>query len=241
MSSIVDLLAKNIFQKAIVSYKAAISPHAFHIRLQDDTFKSHPYIPGEHLRLFVGLDKGTALNEKLRTYSIWAHNAAEGTVDIAACTHSPGVGTTWAREVQAGDTIYYKGPTAKLTINHSAASYLMVGDDSALSHLYAIRRGIPAVKDVKGLIYANDKADLFPDIDGSRPFKFLSLPPNPTDRLIAEISAIRDQLSPATIVYLAGDARVCKALARFLKQEMRLDGSRIQSKGFWMPGKTGMD
>jgi NADPH-dependent ferric siderophore reductase len=241
MPSIVDLVVKNIFQQAIITFKAKITPSSYHIKLQADEFKSYAYIPGEHLRLFVGLGKETGLDEKLRTYSIWAFDAEQGVVDLAVCTHSSGIGATWAREVNVGDTIYYKGPTAKLVIDHAGSDALMIGDDSALSHLYAIRRSIPATKRVTGLIYAGDKSALYADIDGNRPFNFLELPQNPTDQLIAEISALKDQFPKGTIAYLAGDARVCKDLGRYLRQELKWEGWQVKSKGFWMPGKTGMD
>ena len=241
MSSLVDSLIKTIFHRAAVCYKAKLSPHTYHIRLQADALRTHSYVAGEHLRLFVGVDKPAPLSDMLRTYSIWQHSAAEGTVDIAVCMHSPGPGALWAEQVQVGDIIYYKGPTAKLIADTSAPSYLLVGDDSSLSHLYAIRRGIPMGKKITGIAYASDQQDLFSDIDGSRPFQYVQLFPYPTEKLISHIKVLKKDIASDTMVYLAGDARVCKVLSRFLKEDMNINGSQIRSRGFWMPGKTGMD
>ena len=241
MPSIIDRLARNIFQKATVTYKAKVSPDTFHIKIKGDGFLGYTYTPGEHLRLFVGMDKDTALDQKLRTYSIWAHDATEGVVDIAICTHSAGIGATWVQQVAVGDMIHYMGPRDKLIIDPSGGAALMIGDASALSHLYAIRRGIPETKKVIGLIYADHKSDLYADIDGSLPFRFLQLPLHPTEQIIKEINSVRDQLPSNTIAYLAGDARLCKDIGRYLRQDLNWDSWQVKSKGFWMPGKTGMD
>ena len=241
MSSIIDLLAKNIFENATVTHKVPIAPGTFHMKLESQKFKNYTYTAGEHLRLFVGIDKDTSLNEKLRTYSIWEYNTREGVVDIVVCTHSLGIGTAWAQSVQVGDTVYYMGPKGKLTTDHAGSSYLMIGDDSSLSHLYAIRRGVHATKKVRGLIYASEMSQLYADVDGSLPFTFFALPANPVGELIAQIDSIKGELSVGTIAYLAGDTRVCKTLSRYLRQDMKWDSWQVKSKGFWMPGKTGMD
>ena len=239
--AIIDLLVKNVFGSAVVLSNAQIAPHAFHITIQSDDFKKHEYRPGEHLRLFVGLDRDTALNEKLRTYSIWDFDGARGIVDIAACTHSSGVGAKWVQQAKTGDTIFFKGPTDKLSVDHNAISYLMIGDDSALSHMYAIRRAIPSTKKIHSFMYAAHRADLYEDIDGTFPLDLLELPVNPSDQIISRIGSIKEQLSPGTIAYLGGDARVCKDIGRYLRQELKWDSRQVRSKGFWMPGKKGMD
>ena len=239
MPSIIDSLAKNIFQKATVIYKLQIAPHVYHIKLQSDAFSSHQYVPGEHLRLFVGLDRDTALDSKLRTYSIWDYDSSKGLADVAICSHSTGIGATWIRQVQEGETIHYMGPKGKLVIDLNADSSLMICDPSALSHMYAIKRHIAPAKMTPGIIYSADPSDHYADVDGIRPFQFLPLGFDPTDRLIEAANALKGSLSGRIAIYLAGDARVCKSLSRHFRQNW--PDANVLSKGFWMPGKTGMD
>jgi NADPH-dependent ferric siderophore reductase len=217
MPSIIDTLAKSIFSKAKVTYKEQIAPKVYHIRIQSDSLQGHHYIPGEHLRLFVGIDRDTAINSKLRTYSIWDHNSSRGTADMAVCVHSTGIGATWASQVRTGEDVYYMGPKGKLTIDYAAESSLMIGDPSALSHMYAIRRHIVSGKINFGITYAHDAADHYADIDGSRPFQFLLLDYDPTEALIKEADALKNNLSESAVIYLAGDARVCKSLGRHFR------------------------
>jgi NADPH-dependent ferric siderophore reductase len=239
MPSIIDTLTKSIFQKATVTYKEQIAPKVYHIRIQGDGLRPHHYIPGEHIRLFVGTDRDTALDSKLRTYSIWDHSSSRGTVDMAICIHSTGIGARWAGEARVGEAIHYMGPKGKLTIDYAADSCLMIGDPSALSHMYAIRKGMPKGKKAIGITYGAHPTDCYPDLDGTIPFQFLQLGYDPTEALIREAEALRDRLSDTPVIYLGGDARVCKSLSRHFRHHW--PAATVMSKGFWMPGKTGMD
>jgi NADPH-dependent ferric siderophore reductase len=239
MPSLVDTLVKNIFRKAAVIHKNQITPHTYHIRIQGDALRSYEFIAGDHLRLFVGVDRDTSLNSKLRTYSVWDHNAAEGTADLAMCTHSSGIGAQWIHQAKVGEEIYYMGPKGKLNIDPTGDSHLLISDPSALSHMYAIRNHIPAGKKTVGITYAADAAEYYADLDGSKPFQFISLESDPTDRLIQEAEALKKTLTGHTVIYLGGDARVCKSLGRYFRQNW--PNATANSKGFWMPGKTGMD
>ena len=239
MPSIIDTLAKSIFSKATVIYKEQIAPKVYYVRIQSESLKDHHYIPGEHVRIFVGIDKDTALDSKLRTYSIWDHDRSRGTIDLAMCMHSTGIGATWAAQVRTGEDIYYMGPKGKLTIDYAAESSLMIGDPSALSHMCAIRRHIAPGKKNFGITYAHDPADHYADIDGSRPFRFLQLEYDPTEALISEADALKDNLSERPVIYLGGDARVCKSLGRHFRNNW--PNATVRARGFWMPGKTGMD
>ncbi len=91
------------------------------------------------MRLFVGVDKDTPLDSKVRTYSIWNHDAKVGSVELAICTHSTGIGSLWIKSVNVGDSIYYMGPKGKLTVA-TGDTHIFLGDLSGLSHMYALKR-----------------------------------------------------------------------------------------------------
>jgi NADPH-dependent ferric siderophore reductase len=62
---------------------------------------------------------------------------------------------------------------------------------------------------------------------------------DPTEALIKEADALKNNLSESAVIYLAGDARVCKSLGRHFRDNW--PNATVRTKGFWMPGKTGMD
>lgn len=239
MASLIDTITRSIFHKAILTHKEQIAPHAYHIRIQSDALRGHTITAGEHLRLFVGLGRDTALSSKLRTYSIWAFDAATGTADLAICTHSNGIGSEWVRAVGTGEAIHYMGPKGKLVADAGARSHLLIGDPSALAHLYAIRSGLTAAQHAAGLLYTPDPSDYYADLDGRRPFELVEQHYDQTEALIARAERLRPTLPPALTIYLAGDMRVCKALGRHFRDKW--PQAEVRTKGFWMPGKVGMD
>ena len=239
MPSLIDSLAKNIFQKAVVTDKQRIAPHAYRIRIQADALKEYAHIAGDHLRLFVGIGRDTALKSKLRTYSVWNHNSVEGSIDMAVCVHSSGIGAVWAEQVRVGEWIHYMGPKGKLTIDHGAESSLMICDPSALSHMYAIWRQAGSSSKHMGIVYAADPSDHYADLDGGKPFSFFTLDHDPTQKLVDAASDLKDKLSARPTIYLGGDARVCRSLSHFFKENW--PNAAVRSRGFWMPGRTGMD
>lgn len=240
MSSLVDSLVKNIFNSAVVVQRKQLAPQVLHIRLQGKGFSEHKYIPGEHLRIFVGVDKNTALDSKLRTYSVWKHDGKIGSVDLAVCTHSTGIGANWARDVKVGNTVHYMGPKGMLTIE-DGDTHFFIGDLSALSHMYALRNGVSSGAKTFGLVYGEDEAEYFADLDGQKPFTFLKLPENPVGELISYFEQHSKDAKGRTVIYLGGDARVCKTLGRYFRNDAGWSHATVKTKGFWMPGKTGMD
>lgn len=235
-----DRLAKVFLNQSTVVHKNNIAEQAIRLSVQSDGLKKVPYTPGNHLRVFVGMDTDQRLGDKVRTYSIWQLDRTTGVADLAICMHSDGPGSTWAEAVKEGDTLYFSKPTGKFVLDESADHYFFIGDASALGHLYEIRRHLPVGKSFDSIIYATNKRQLFPDIDNSTPFDFYEFANNP----INEIRAILDDRIKAeqkTICYVGGDGRLCVALNRYLRQEKGLASKAVKTKPFWLPHKKGLE
>ena len=238
---IIENLLKLRLQPAEIVYKASISPSAFHIRLKSEKLKYDGFVPGYFLRLGVGMDDETAgIRDKVRSYTAWDYDAVQGTVDLAVATHSEGIGTTWAKSCEVGDTVYLTWHKCKLIVDDAADSYLMIGDLSALAHLYKIRRHLTN-KQVQGIFYSQKISDLYKDIDGTEPLSFYELPENPIEQLKEKIEAVVPTMSGKKMVYLAGDSRVCVALNHYFRKELKWDTRQIKTKPFWNPNKKGLD
>lgn len=198
---IIDNLVSRVLTKGMITHKWALTEHAFHIRLQSESFKTAAYLPGYFLRLFCGKD--LALKDKIRSYSVWHYERTEGSVDLAVCLHSTGPGASWTKECKAGDEVYFAWHQGKFVIDSSADYYVFIGDLSALGHLYEIRRNLPTSKKFVSLIYGEDKADFFPDIDHTRPFDFYKLPVNPGTELMDTLPLLLKGQIGTEMVYLA--------------------------------------
>jgi NADPH-dependent ferric siderophore reductase len=239
--SIVDNLAKRLLKAATVRAKRMIAPNTFHLTLVGEQLKALAYTPGQHLRIFVGLDQQTELSDKVRTYSVWQYDSAEARIELAVCTHSTGIGARWVKSLLPGDTVYFSGPKGKFVVDHSADEYLLIGDSSALAHLYEIRRHLGRDKLVQGIIYSAAKTDCFADLDGSMPFPYYPFAADPVPELRALIRTYRQNSSGRGMVYIGGESRVCVALHGYFRKELGWPVARIRSKPFWHPGKKGLE
>ena len=239
--SITDRLAKTFLKQAQIVSKTVLAENVFHLTIQGKDLINLSYTPGQHLRIFIGYGNNSSFRDKIRTYSIWKYDAAKGIIDMAVCAHTEGPGSNWIRAVLPGQELFFSPPQGKFTIDTSASFYLFVGDASALAHLYEIRRHLPSAKISKSIIYASRKEELFADIDGSYPFEFHELSPNPATTLIPLIENYIDENIDEGIAYIGGDGRVCVELNNYLRKTQDWKSKNIRTKPFWMPGKTGLE
>lgn len=250
--SLLNSDSKIKFLKAVIVSKEKIASHTYHLKVQGDDIKNIDYTPGMHMKVVVELTDDSLQNVKLRSYSIWNYDSQEGTIDVAVCTHSSGLGSKWIEQAEAGDDFcFFLKKT--LIVDDSADNYFFVGDISTLGHFYKINRALPKDKKVFSFMYGNE-TDFFPDLDGSKPFNFYMLPsdkhlPAPIDFLEEKITAALDKLhkddsikleasTGSCIVYIGGDARICAELTSFFTRKLGWHPSQIKMKSFWNPDKS---
>jgi NADPH-dependent ferric siderophore reductase len=238
---IIENLISQFLTKGAITHKSALGRHAFHIRIQSESFKTAAYVPGYFLRLFCGKGRDVALKDKIRSYSVWNYDRNKGSIDLAVCLHSDGPGATWAKECTIGDGIHFSWHQGKFIVDSSADYYVFVGDLSALGHLYEIRRNLPVTKKVVSIIYGEDEADFFPDIDHTHPFDFYTMPVNPGLLLIDILQQALQGQNGSGMVYIGGDSRVCVTLNQYFKQERKWGVRQIKAKPFWNPEKKGLE
>ncbi|AZQ64502.1 siderophore-interacting protein [Flammeovirga pectinis] len=239
---IIEKILKSVLTETEIIYKKQLSKSAFHIRIQSEDFLKINIIPGAFLRVGIGIGKEElSMKDKIRSYSIWDFDQKKGVIDIAIATHSKGIGSYWVSNCKVGDKLFCKLKTGKFLIDEIADSYLMIGDLSALSHLYMIQRELGPNKYVKGIIYSDNKDDFFPDVDNKTPFDFYEKSQNPIDEVIGEIKKSLPLMHGEEIVYIAGDSRLCIALTKFFRNELKWKSNKIKTKPFWNPEKKGLE
>jgi len=237
LNSIIDLASS----KATIIYKQQITPKTWHLKLKVNSADFKNYIPGEHLRILVGRHTNASLSDMVRTYSVWNYDELRQTVDLAVCTFSGGSGARWATEAAVGDTVLYGGPKGKFTIDTSAHNYLFLGDVSALSHLYELRRNAGINKNITGIIYGDSPEYIFPDLSLSNvtPFGYLQNDANLLESVIAEITW-NNIPKENTLVYIAGETAFCTSLNNYFIKTLQWPVKQIKTKPFWHPDKKGL-
>lgn len=239
-------LLKNILKRVLkentITEKQKISESAYRIRLQSESIKDAEFVPGYFLRIGIGMtEESLTMQDFVRSYSVWDIDRTAGTIDLAIATHSRGPGAEWAEQRQTGDKVYFSWKKGNFLLDEHADSYLLIGDLSALSHLYMIRRNLPKDSQVKSILYSGHKSELYADTDGTTPFDFYELPQNPTEDIIRILNEIVPAMKGRKIVYVGGDSRVCVALNQYFRRELNWDTKQIKTKPFWNPGKKGLE
>lgn len=233
---------KQILEEGTVLSKEKISEAAFKIRIENRDIMNVSFIPGYFLRVAIGITEDTLSREDfVRSYSVWSIDRNHGTMDVAIATYSKGAGASWVKQLKPGDKVFFRWKKGKFLLDKSADSYLMIGDLSALSHLYMIRRNLPSTKQVESVIYSEHFGDLYPDIDGSGPLSFYEMPQNPIEQMIPRIQEVVPKMTGKKMVYVGGDSRVCVTLNHYFRKELNWQTSQIRIKPFWNPEKKGLE
>jgi len=236
LNSIID----KALNKGTIIFKQQITSKTWHIQLRVNPADFKDYIPGQQLRIMVGRDKLLALGDLVRTYSVWNYDELQQTADLAVCTFSDGSGARWANEAVLGQTVYFGGPKGKFTIDTAADNYLLLGDISALSHLYELSRNAGLRKKITGIIYAGNREHFFPDFNNSASFGFLQNDGNIVEMMIEEI-VWNDMPKEDTLVYIAGETAFCTALNNYFRKVQGWPSKQIKTKPFWHPDKKGLE
>ncbi len=242
MKIIENIIKTVVLKEATIEEKNKLSETVYSVRLHSDHIAQADFLPGYFLRLGVGLDKeNISLKDKIRSYSVWDINKSEGYIDLAIATHSNGIGAKWVENCNTGDKVFFKWKKGKFLLDETADSYLMIGDLSALSHLYIINRNLANDKKVESILYSQKINELFADKNGEMPFDFYEMPQNPIKEILTKVKEIVPTMKGKKMVYIAGDSRVCVALNQYFRKVLKWETRQIKTKPFWNPEKKGLE
>lgn len=239
---IVESIIKKVLQKGIIIQKTKLSESVYKIRIKSEYVSTLDFIAGSFLRLGVGIGKDEiSLKDKVRSYSIWDIDKKNKTIDLAIATHSQGIGAEWVETCEINTTVHFKWKKGNFLIDDTADSYLMIGDLSALSHFYIIKRHLSSEKQVESIIYSPNRNDLYADIDGTKPFEFYDMEQNPYEEIKIKLQPLISKMHGQKMVYLAGDSRLCIGLNKYFRKELNWETKQIKTKPFWNPDKKGLE
>ncbi|RPD94301.1 siderophore-interacting protein [Aureibaculum marinum] len=240
--TLLENIIKKIMDNGVIISKEKLTDSVYKIEIESEAVKTMDFVPGSFIRLGVGIGKQvTSKKDMARSYSIWNINKDQNSFSLAIATHSNGIGAQWVKDCKVGDSVYYKTKRGKFTVDNSADSYLVVGDLSALSHLYIINRYLSDNKQIKSIIYNKNIEELYADINNTKPFTFFDIDENNPQAIITQIEKLMPNLKGIKMAYIAGDSRVCIAINKYLKKELKWNSKQIKTKPFWNPDKKGLE
>jgi len=207
----------------------------FHlITLEGDALTNVTWRPGQKVQIAMGSAFVT------RTYTPIDWNVSVGRMSILGYSHGAGPGSAWVRTVAPGDPCDVFGPRASLDIGGLPGTLVIVGDETSIGLAYAAihqdpTRLVTSCLEIEDVVGARQVvANL--DIHGA------TLIARRTDG--AHIAALEASLSNAVAIeasfVLTGKAATIQTLRRSLRQRS-VPTTRLITKAYWAPGKTGLD
>ncbi|MFE3252578.1 siderophore-interacting protein [Streptomyces sp. NPDC059209] len=197
----------------------------------------------------------------MRSYTIRAHDAERGTVDVDFVLHEgpdaaadgggvavEGPATRWARSAGPGDVLGMFGPSAYFAEPVPLGTtdwMLLAGDESALPAIGTIVEALPAGARAVAYVEVWDAAEeqRF-ESAGEVTVHWLHRAPSAGDGAVGDaaagggtalVAAVRAAVFPAGSVFawLGGEADTVRALRRHLVGERGLDRRSVHFTGYW--------
>jgi NADPH-dependent ferric siderophore reductase len=189
--------------------------------------------PGDHVKLFVPDGAGGTV---MRDYTPRRHDPSEGWLDIDFALHDAGPATLWALQARPGDRAEIGGPRGSLVIGGGIASWVLIGDETALPSIARRIEELPAGMPVTSIVAVPgpDDEQIIETTADHRPIWVHRTNPTDANAMVASLQAL--DFTPQTFVWIAAEAGVARALrdaalARGLATEW------LRAAGYWVSGE----
>jgi NADPH-dependent ferric siderophore reductase len=190
------------------------------------------WVPGQKLQVAMGSAFST------RTYTPIEWNAAAGRTCILGYAHGDGPGSAWVRGARPGDACDLFGPRGSLDASGLAGPLAVFGDETAIGLAYALSRRALMVTSHFEVEDADAACQVAEQLGLGR---IALYPRRAGDTHLAGMEATLPSLIAAGASFvLAGKAGTVQRLRQGLKA-LGVPASRVITKAYWAPGKTGLD
>ncbi len=230
-------LDRLLLRSTTVAAVKTISERFRLIDLEGDALQGAAWAPGHKLQIKVGAPL------MARTFTPIRFDAERGRTRILGYAHGEGPGSDWLRRVQAGDACQVFGPHRSLALGDLAGPVVLHGDETSLGLAAAVVAaraglGVPAPRCV---FEVDSIAESTLALQALGVVPSLLVERGDEARRMQAASELWSQCSgDGTLFVLTGRAQSIQQ-ARQALQGRGVPASRMVSKAYWAPGKTGMD
>ncbi|MEV4473741.1 siderophore-interacting protein [Nonomuraea sp. NPDC049504] len=234
-------LARRLIDRWLVTGQVAeteqVTPRMRRIRIAVAAELS--WTPGQHVRLLVG--QGGPLGGVLRTYSIWAHDPDQRSIDLIGYDHGGDApGTAWIRNAEPGWEISFMRPEGSFVLRPEAPYHLFAGEETASVAFGAMLRALPGEATAYGVVEAESPGDHLRLPRDLAEVCRNGAPAASSPTLLEAVSKL-DLPDEPGVAYLAGEARTIQAVRAHLVNERGWQRRDVRTKPFWTPGRKGLD
>lgn len=191
----------------------------------------------DHIKVIVPDGTGGTV---MRDYTPRRHDAAANELIIDFALHDAGPATLFALSARPGDRFTIGGPRGSQVISRDIASWLLVGDETALP---AIGRrieelGAGARVTTLAAVPSPDDEQVFAGA-ATVESHWIHRPVAAAADPAPFIAALADIAIPAgTFVWVAAEATVARAVRAYLTGDRGVPLSWLKARGYWVKGKA---
>ncbi|MDG2532265.1 siderophore-interacting protein [Sphingomonas sp. HITSZ_GF] len=190
------------------------------------------WTPGQKLQVAMGSAFMT------RTYTPIEWNSVAGRTCILGYAHGEGPGSAWVRDARPGDACDLFGPRGSLDAGRLPGTLALFGDETAIGLAYALSR---QGRRITSHFEVEDSGAVCKVADQLGVGRMALYPRRAGESHVAAMEAALPALIAADAGFvLAGRAGMVQRLRHALKA-LGVPSSRVITKAYWAPGKTGLD
>lgn len=201
------------------------------ITLEGEALQGAAWAPGHKLQVKVA-GPFTA-----RTFTPIVFDAERGLTRILGHAHGAGPGSDWLRRVRVGDACQVFGPHRSLALGDLTAPLVLHGDETSFGLAAAMASGASP----RCVFEVESSTESAQALQALGVVPALLVERSDEARRLQAIGGLWSQCSgDGTRFVLTGRAQSIQQARQALKAR-GVPASRIVSKAYWAPGKTGMD
>ncbi|GAA4477012.1 siderophore-interacting protein [Gluconacetobacter asukensis] len=213
-----------------------LTPHMIRVTLTGtdlDGFVSMS--PDDHIKIFIPDLDGEWTR---RDYTPRRYDPQAGTLILDFVNHDGGPAAAWARAARIGDRLEIGGPRGSQVIAGPVDRWLLIGDETALPAIGRRVEELSAqawVTTVVAVPGAEDEQVFMTPARHDAHWVHRPMADADQARRILDVLAGID-IPDRTFVWVGAEARVAKAVRRYLLEDREIAPSWVKASGYWVKG-----
>jgi ferric-chelate reductase (NADPH) len=228
-------LLRWLMRPARIAAVETLSPHFRLAELEGEALRNVAWTAGQKVQVSIGSGLSA------RTYTPISWDAGRGRARMLTFAHGEGPGSRWASGLCEGDICHFFGPRRSLDLSSLEAPVVLFGDETSFGLAAAFRECPQAHGAIHLSFEVSDVAEARPVLEaiGLGQASLIKRSADDAHLAATEAEMLRFAASAAHFV-LTGKASSIQRISRALKAA-GVGSSRLKTKAYWAPGKTGLD
>ncbi|MGY8637352.1 siderophore-interacting protein [Bradyrhizobium sp. 14AA] len=230
---VTQMLLRWLMRSARIAGVETLSPHYRLIDLEGEALASAAWSAGQKIQITMGS------NLSARTYTPISWAPGSGKTRLLTFVHGDGPGSRWASSLRQGDTCQFFGPRRSLELSGLESPTVLFGDETSFGLAVALRNS-SRLDDVTYLFETSDVVEARPVLEAVGLGQATLIARRAEDVHLASVETEMVHLAASNAhVILTGKASSIQRVGRALKAA-GVPSSRMKTKAYWAPGKTGL-